>query len=227
MYALLETKLLSPFSTLEAQDTPDNLGFPQQNGVLVTPSPSNETCYSSTITNATLSTIASPHDNCRIRKVDRQDDELSESAEHRPPTPELSVALDPEDPAPDLPFPPRSISLREPRPQRSTSYLGVATYTTVEKGHDNVVPKEYRFDEEKQAYLHEDSNLQIFHNLTCALDLNYEPSTASPNISRYFLTVRRKQAYNSEKLIDELTAEVLSSMISQLVICILTLYQSN
>lgn len=107
--------------------------------------------------------------------------------EKRPPTPELKVLQNQEI---------RHLALlrapgKEPKAKRATAYLGVSEDAPVQR---ETIPRQYKFDEQKQAYIHDDKDSEVIHNVTCAIDLNYEPSSICTNVSLYYLTIRHKQA---------------------------------
>ncbi|OQV20359.1 hypothetical protein BV898_05645 [Hypsibius exemplaris] len=93
--------------------------------------------------------------------------------------------------------------IREVRPQRSTSYLGASCSGGPVGGVERIeglVPRKYRFDEGKQAYVHEDATVQVMHNMPCAMDSGYEPSTTSVNVAKYYLAVQQKLATHTKKI---------------------------
>ncbi|XP_055336236.1 uncharacterized protein LOC129586817 [Paramacrobiotus metropolitanus] len=116
--------------------------------------------------------------------------------ERRPPTPQLTITH----------HDPRHIHLlrptcKEPKAKRATAYLGVAEEAPQQR---ETIPRQYKFDDERQAYVHEDKDSEVVHNITCALDVNYEPSSLCTNVSLYYLTIRQKQASQAKQMFRDL-----------------------
>ena len=186
----------------------------------ILPSFSNTTCFTSSLTNDSgysAGTIASPHGRKQRGPRDTAQSETNDEKYHhhrdgtaanRPATPELQLPHELDDflgaagaeGSPQRPAAPAGSNQREARQQRSTSYLGMAPQYGGRRGEREEagrVPTKYRFDGAKQAYVHENSSVLVVHNMPCAVDSTYEPSTAAVNVAKYYLAVNQKQATHS------------------------------